>query len=255
VVTVVLAGFTWERDLRGACSFAGVVLAIMVCHEMGHYLACRHYGIPASLPWFLPGIPPFGTFGAVIRIRGPIPHRKALFDVAAAGPIAGFVVALGAMALGLARATPFEVAPAESTTLGAPLLALVLERWLAPEAATLEVGGLYVAGLFGMLLTSLNLFPVGQLDGGHAVYAVLPRWHRTVSYATIGLAVAFSVYQAVVLDELPQYVVWVAVLWVLRDRHPRLVDESSGVGAARSLLALLLLAIFVVAFVPRLFVF
>lgn len=251
-LSTTLAGLWWEPDLAGAIGFAVAVLAIMTSHEMGHYLACRYYGIPVSLPYFVPGVPPFGTFGAVIRIRGAIPNRKALFDVAAAGPLAGFAVALVVMALGLHGARPVET-NGEGTSLGSPLIALALERLFAPPAKDLEVGGLYAAGLFGMLLTSLNLFPVGQLDGGHTVYAVFRRWHRTLSYATIGLLVSFSAYQGIALHAFPQYTVWVVVLIVLRDRHPRLLDETSGLGRARPLIALLLLVIFLVAFVPRLF--
>jgi Zn-dependent protease len=255
-LTVTLAGLvSWAPDLRGAVEYAIAVLAIMTSHEMGHYVACRRYGIPASLPYFVPGIPPFGTFGAVIRIRGSIPNRKALFDVAAAGPIAGFAVALVAMGIGLLRATPIDAVPADGTTLGSPLVAMGLEKLLAPSAPDLLVDHFYGAGLFGMLLTSLNLFPVGQLDGGHAVYAAFARWHRAISYATIGLLLAFSAYQGLVLGVFPQYVVWLVVLWVLRDRHPRLVDETSGIGTARCLVAVLLLVIAVVTFIPRVFVF
>jgi membrane-associated protease RseP (regulator of RpoE activity) len=250
-LTVAFSGFGWAGNLRGAVEYAIAVLAIMTSHEMGHYVACRRYGIPASLPYFLPGIPWFGTFGAVIRIQGPIPSRKALFDVAAAGPIAGFVVALVAMGIGLARATPIDALPPEGWTLGSPLVAFALEKLLAPSASDLLVGHFYGAGLFGMLLTSLNLFPVGQLDGGHAVYAVLPRWHRAIAYATIGLLLAFSAYQAIAHREFPQYAAWVVVLLILRDRHPRLVDEASGIGTARGVVALLLLLIAVATFIPR----
>jgi len=228
------------------------VLAIMTAHEMGHYVACRKHGIPVTLPYYLPGIVPFGTFGAVIRIKGAIPNRKALFGVAAAGPIAGFVVALVVMALGVVQATPVETSPGDGVALGTPLVALALERILAPSAGDLLVGKFYVAGLFGMLLTSLNLFAAGQLDGGHAVYAVLPRAHRAISYATIALVLALCAYQGLVLGVFPQYAVWLVVLWILRDRHPRLVDESSAIGRGRVLVAILLLGIAIVSFIPRL---
>lgn len=226
------------------------LLLILGAHEMGHYLACRRYGIPATLPFFLPGIPPLGTFGAVIRIRGAIPDRKALFDVAAAGPIAGFAVALPAIVLGLLNAEPAAGAPIEGEVLlGSPVLTQILGRWIHGDDS-IRVGSLYGAGWVGMLVTSMNLFPVGQLDGGHAVYAISSRLHRAFSWSCCGALATFVAWQAVVARTLPAYTVWLIVLLVLRDRHPRLADVGGRLGGGRLAIALILALVFALSFIP-----
>jgi membrane-associated protease RseP (regulator of RpoE activity) len=234
----------------GGLTYAFWVLAILGAHEMGHYVACRYYGIPATLPFFIPGIPPLGSFGAVIRIRGRIPHRKALFDVAAAGPIAGFLVTLPALILGLLTVEPVEPIPGAEggLYLGQPVaVALILPVFLG-GAEHFHVNSLFVAGWVGMLVTSLNLFPVGQLDGGHAAYAFSRRVHRFLSRATLLALMVFIVLQ--LLDgQFPAYIVWFAILLVMRDRHPRLLEESTSLGAGRRLLAILLLLLFVLCFI------
>jgi membrane-associated protease RseP (regulator of RpoE activity) len=235
--------------------YALSLLAILGAHEMGHYLACRRYGIPATLPFFVPGFPPVGTFGAVIRIRGPIPSRRALFDVAAAGPLAGFAVALPVLVAGLASATPTLAEPTSGALiLGPPILSVLLGQAFH-TSASLDVGSLYGAGWVGMLVTSMNLFPVGQLDGGHVVYALSRRLHRIVAWATIAARAIFVVSQAVVLGGVPAYTLWFVVTLFLRDRHPRLVDEDAPLGTGRAALAVLLALLFVVSFIPVPFLF
>ena len=236
--------------LLSGVPFALCVLAILTSHEMGHYLACRRYGIPATLPFFLPGIPPFGTFGAVIRIRGMIPDRKALFDVAAAGPLAGFAVSLPVLIWGLFRATPLPAGSVEGgISFGSPLLVVAVEK-LFFGGADLSIDSVYIAGWFGMFVTSLNLFPVGQLDGGHAVYALSRRVHRLVARGTLLAAIVFVVAQTILYTTLSAYTVWCVVLLLMRDRHPRLWDEVTPLDPARRLGVLLLLIVFVVSFIP-----
>ncbi len=232
--------------------FALCVLAILGSHEMGHYLACRRYRIPASLPFFIPGIPPFGTFGAVIRIRGVIPDRKALFDVAAAGPIAGFVVAIPILILGILLSKPVTSPSAGEGTvyLGSPLLLALVGRWAFGDLDLLRVGSVFVAGWFGMLVTSMNLFPVGQLDGGHAIYALSRPAHRVLARATILALIGMIALQLLAYREVPAYTAWCAVLLWMRDRHPRLADEATPLDLPRRLAVLLLLLIFTVSFIP-----
>ena len=144
--------------------YAVLTLMILGAHEMGHYLACRYHGIPATLPFFIPGIPPFGTFGAVIRIRGRIPDRRALFDIAVAGPIAGFALALPALLVGLATAEPVEASEPipGAWYLGQPMIVSLLRPIFLGGAEHFLVNSIFVAGWVGVLVTSLNLFPVGQ---------------------------------------------------------------------------------------------
>jgi len=229
--------------------YAFWALLILGAHEMGHYLACRHYGIPATLPFFIPGPPPLGSFGAVIRIRGAIPDRKALFDVAAAGPLAGFAIALPVLLWGYLTAEPLP-GPAEGGTfLGPPLVLISAGPFLAARGA-LQLNGLFGAGWVGMLVTSLNLFPVGQLDGGHAAYAVSRRLHRVLARLTLAGMFALLLFHVLVIGQAPAYLLWFAVLLWMRDRHPRLLDESVPLGAGRKCLAVLLLLVFLMSFIP-----
>jgi membrane-associated protease RseP (regulator of RpoE activity) len=225
------------------------VLAILGSHEMGHYLACRFYRIPASLPFFIPGIPPIGTFGAVIRIRGAIPHRRALFDVAAAGPLAGYAVALPVFVVGLLQGQPVEPTGGVPA-LGPPVLSTLLWHWFFPgDVVALDVGSMFLAGWVGLLVTSLNLFPVGQLDGGHVVYSISRRAHRIAARATLIVMAAMIAFQ-VFLFLIPAYLLWFLILLWMRDRHPRLTDECEPVGRGRHAVAWILLLILVTSFIP-----
>jgi membrane-associated protease RseP (regulator of RpoE activity) len=232
------------RVLSAGTPYALCVLAILGSHEMGHYVACRRHGIAATLPYFIPGPPFIGTFGAVIRIRGRIPDRSALFDIAAAGPLCGLVVALPILALGLLRAPAWLPDPEQgaSVALGEPLLMSWLSRWLA-RGESIEATSLIGAGWAGLLVTSLNLFPVGQLDGGHAAYAVSRRLHGWLSRATLVLLGGLVAAQGW-RGRLPAYLAWLAILFWMRDRHPALLDESRPLGRGRRIVALLLAAAF-----------
>lgn len=238
--------------------YALCVLLILGSHEMGHYLACRRYGVPCTLPYFLPVPLAFGTFGAVIRIRGALPDRRALFDIGIAGPLAGFVPTVVVLAHGIAhaRAVPAsEVAPEGTLFFGDSLLTLVLIRIFAPEGAeSLAVPSVFVAGWLGMLATALNLFPVGQLDGGHVVYALSRRAHRLVSRLTVTgmvLFVGVSALRALALKQaLPSLLLWTVVLLLLGSRHPPVLDERRPLGGARWLVALFGLLVFILCFLP-----
>jgi len=246
-----------DPHLLGPAFVAGIpyglwVTLILGAHEMGHYLACRYYGIPATLPFFIPAPPLLvGSFGALIRIRGRIPHRRALFDVAAAGPLAGFAVALPVIIAGLLRAEPTTAPVADSggMFLGPPVFLYVVD-WLFPGRATANANYLIGAGWVGMLVTSLNLFPVGQLDGGHAAYALSRRLHRLLSLGSLLALGVLIVYQGLGMDQAPAYTVWFLILAWMRDRHPRLLDEGAPLGPGRRAIAVLLLVIFVLSFIP-----
>jgi len=242
----------WTAAFVAGVPYGLWVLAILGAHEMGHYLACRYYGIPATLPFFIPAPPIFvGSFGAVIRIKGRIPDRKALFDVAAAGPLAGFAIAFPVMVVGLLTAETVPVGTPEPGTmyLGSPAFGYLLDL-LWPTDETPQVNYLIGAGWVGMLVTSLNLFPVGQLDGGHAAYAVSRRLHRLLARFSIGALLLLMIYQSYSLKQAPAYTVWfIIVLW-MRDRHPSLLDETRPLGTGRRLVAVLLLLIFLMSFIP-----
>ena len=176
--------------------FSATLLGILFAHEMGHYLYCRYYDVRATLPFFIPAPTLIGTLGAVIRIKAPIRTRAALFDIGIAGPIAGFVVAIGtlAVALSVSKPLPARIGPSD-VQLGFPAIFHVMQSVLHAVAPNLSVAALplnriylhptAVAAWVGMFATALNLLPSSQLDGGHIVYALAPRAHRVISWITV----------------------------------------------------------------------
>lgn len=225
------------------------LLSILISHEMGHYVACRLYGVDATLPFFIPFPSMVGTLGAFIRIRGLIPHRRALFDIGIAGPLAGFVVCLPVLVLGVLEATwaPITNGGQGPNYLGEPLLfqwAVHLLRGPAPEGMTLAIGPLGLAAWFGLLVTALNMMPVGQLDGGHVSYALWPRYAHLIS--RVGLVVCL-----LLLYLRPTWLLWTILLWVLGRRpHPPTLANAAPMGRARLYVGLLGFAIFAVCFTP-----
>src|SRR5215210_102835 len=235
--------------------FAGALLSILLAHESGHYVACRLYGVDATLPYFIPMPPPFmaGTLGAFIKIKSPIPSRRALFDIGVAGPLAGFLVIIPVACAALLTATPAPPLPAEGVIIfNDPLLLRLLARPLGVQnLAGMAPNPFYFAAWIGLLVTSLNLLPVGQLDGGHAVYSVLGR--RVHRYA--GRAAFLSMLLLAPLGWLwhgvPSGALYVILLFVmLRMPHPQPLDDRDPLGAARNLVALLTLLVFALSFLP-----
>ena len=239
--------------------FSATVLAILGCHELGHYFACRYYDVDATLPFFIP-VPLIltGTMGAFIRIREPIPQKRMLFDIGIAGPIAGFVVAVPALLLGIAMSrlapdyNPADLPPGFiSYSLGEPLL-FKAAAWLVwgtpPAGYSVNMHPIAFGAWFGLLATALNLFPIGQLDGGHISYSVLgSRWSTYVTFATVGIAIALGFYAQ-------SWIVWsglmVVMLIAFGPRHPRVFDEHVPLDRTRLLLALFALVMFILCFTP-----
>jgi membrane-associated protease RseP (regulator of RpoE activity) len=231
--------------------YSGTLLTILGAHELGHYFACRYYDVDASLPFFLPAPLLTGTLGAFIRIREPIPSKRMLFDIGIAGPIAGFVFAVPALFMGLAMSR--VVALPENFvgfSLGEPLLFQWASKLLwgtPPEGYSINMHPMAFAAWFGLIATALNLFPIGQLDGGHISYAVLGRRSSHVTLATVAAAIALSVISS-------SWIVWtvlmVVMLIMFGRHHPRTFDEGVPLDRTRIWLALFALAMFVVCFTP-----
>ena len=227
------------------------ILAILGTHEMGHYLACRYYRVDASLPYFLPA--PFitGTIGAFIRIREPIPTKAVLFDIGAAGPLAGFVVAVPALFIGLSlsRVVPLPE-NFEGLLLGEPLL-FQTAAWLVwgtvQDGFSINLHPMGFAAWFGLLATALNLFPIGQLDGGHISYAALGARSTQV---TIGGAVLVVSLTFVSLSWLIWAVMMVTMLVAFGPRHPPTMDHHLPLDKTRRWVAAGTLGIFVLCFTP-----
>ena len=240
-----------STTLVGGWLYSATILAILGCHELGHYIACRHYDVDASLPYFLPI--PFtltGTLGAFIRIREPIPYKRWLFDIGIAGPIAGFVIAVPALFVGIALSHFEPLRNGQGLFLGEPLL-LKCFAWIIwghmPDSETLVLHPMAFAAWFGLLATALNLFPIGQLDGGHISYTVFGRRSTFVTVATIGVAIFLSYRSA-------SWIVWTIVvtgmLFAFGVRHPPVLDEDVPLDTTRKILAVVALVIFALCFTP-----
>lgn len=221
------------------------LLAILMAHEMGHYLAAMYHRVDASLPYFMPS-PFLGTFGAFIRVRSPIYSKRELFDIGVAGPLAGFVFLLPALAVGLAFSKVIPGIQSQSAIqFGAPGLEWLLEKAIFPgvAAADLYLHPVARAAWVGMFATCMNLLPIGQLDGGHILYSFFPERHRTVSKV---LCIALLPLGKLWLG----WLVWGAVLLWLGRRHPVILDATE-LGPGRRKLAWIALAIFLLCFTFR----
>jgi membrane-associated protease RseP (regulator of RpoE activity) len=259
------AGFVSELDaapvspdtvtsfLLNGLWYSGTVLAILGFHEMGHYLACRYYDVDASLPFFLPLPPPFpsGTLGAFIRIREPIPSKRMLFDIGIAGPIAGFLVTVPALIVGLGMSNVVEIPPDfAGFWLGEPLLfkgVALLMFGTPPEGYSINLHPMGFAAWFGLIATALNLIPIGQLDGGHISYAVLGRRSSQLTLVMIGVALVLAYFSA-------SWIVWtglmIGMLFLFGRHHPRTFDEADPLDPTRVALAVLALIILILCFTP-----
>jgi Peptidase family M50 len=246
--------------IANAFWYSASIIAILGAHEFGHYFACRYYGVDASLPYFLP-LPPSiliggigtGTAGAVIRIREPITTKTALFDIGIAGPIAGFLVAVPVLFLGMHLSTVVPLPPRMvGYNLGEPLLFQVT-RWLTfgsiPAGSDVNLHPMAFAAWFGLIATAINLFPIGQLDGGHISYAVLGgRISTAITVITVACLVGLTVFVSW------SWVVWtvitIGMLILFGPRHPRTLDDHEPIDRRRVWLAAFALFMFVVCFTP-----
>jgi len=245
--------------LQQGLLFSLSLLAILVAHESGHYLFCRYYGVDATLPFFIPQPPLLipGTFGAFIRMKSPVPSRRALFDIGLAGPLAGFVVMLPvafAAVLTLHHA-PLVAgqagsAPGASITFNDPLLFRLIARVFGVDLDNSVANSFYLAAWVGALVTSLNLMPVGQLDGGHGTFSVFGkaahRWIGTVAFVLMGLTSVLGW----LWHGSPGGFVYVILLAVmLRVRHPQ-PEQMEPLGFTRIVIGIVTLLVFVLCFLP-----
>jgi membrane-associated protease RseP (regulator of RpoE activity) len=245
-----LPTFTWMSFVLNGLWYSLTILAILGAHEAGHYLACRYYGIDATLPYFLPvPFPLTGTAGAFIKIRSPITSKRVLFDVGVAGPIAGFVVIIPVLIAGVWMSRLVPLPPDFSgMELGEPLLFQAVVRLVwgeVPNELSLNLHPMAFAAWFGLLATALNLIPIGQFDGGHAVYAVFGKRASWITLAAVAVAIGLSVYSS-------SWIVWTAIavflLYKFGWRHPPTWDEHLPLDRARLWTAFAVLLIFVACF-------
>jgi Zn-dependent protease len=228
--------------------YSACVLSILTAHEFGHYFAARYHQVPTTLPYFIPmPLPPLGTLGAVIRMSPFIPDRRALFDIAAAGPIAGLVLALPITLVGIAFSQRVSIEGLDAMMLGDTLLFRALE-WLvfgarAPNTDVLLHPAAF-AGWVGLFVTALNLLPISQLDGGHVSYALLGRRSRAVAM------VSFLLLLTVTLIMGFHYSVMLVLLWFMGISHPPTLNDSLRLDQRRRRIGIALAIIFVLCFTP-----
>jgi membrane-associated protease RseP (regulator of RpoE activity) len=246
--------FTWGELMVRGLWYSVPILAILGCHELGHYLACRYYGVAASRPYFIPmPLVLTGTLGAFIRIRRPIPGKRELFDIGIAGPIAGFVIAVPLLFMGMYLSRVVELprnADGVVFWLGEPLL-FKAAAWLTfghvADGYTITMHPVAFAAWFGLLATALNLFPIGQLDGGHISYAVLGRKSTVVTLVMAVCLIGLAFWSL-------SWAVWagltVTMLVVFGPHHPRTADENVPLDSGRKALAIFAVIMFILCFTP-----
>ncbi|MFN7940560.1 MAG: site-2 protease family protein [Thermoanaerobaculia bacterium] len=240
--------------LAWGLAFAVPTLFILACHEFGHYWTCRRYGLPATPPYFLPAPVGLGTFGAFIRIQAPIGRKRVLFDVGISGPLAGFAALLPFLVYGIAHSSYAALGPAAAGP--GPQLALrlpgecLLVRGLAlgllgpaPQGASVNLHPFALAAWVGIFATMLNLLPLGQLDGGHILYAVFGRRVRALRWPLWAALLGGGFFW-------PGWWMWSAILLLLGLRHPPVLDEREPLDRRRRLLAVAALVLFLVCFLP-----
>ncbi len=243
--------------LSDGLSFSLSLLFILICHEMGHYVACRIYRVDATLPFFLPTPPmigPAGTFGAFIKILSPMPSRKVVFDIGVAGPIAGFIALIPIALIGLATmhvVTPEQLGNTQGTlTFTDPLLMRLFAMGFGIDLKFGIGNAFYFAAWVGLLVTALNLIPSGQLDGGHAIYAVLGEkvhyWTGRVAFVVMAVLSVLGMY---FYGSPSGFLIAIILAIMMRVRHPVPFDQTP-LDTKRKVIAFLTLVIFALCFVP-----
>ena len=274
IVTTFIVGFSWSIGYKYAENFAQnpdlvpnpamimnpeivilsliyavILLVILLGHELGHYLVCQYYKVDATLPYFIPAPTLIGTMGAFIRIRSPITKKQQLFDIGIAGPLTSFVLSLPACVLGLYLSKAVPSLPEEGSILfGDPLIFKFFGNIFfkgIPEGFDIVPHPIAFAGWVGILVTALNLFPVGQLDGGHVAYAFLGKKTRNLAPYILGIFILMGVFFWI------GWFVWALLIYFLGLKHPHIYDEDKPLSSGRRSLGVLAIIIFIVSFTPE----
>jgi len=234
----------------GGPIYSASLIAILLAHEMGHFLMSRKYGIPASLPFFIPFLPPFGTMGAIIKMRGSMTDRRALFDIAVAGPLAGFLFTVPAIIIGLKYSTVLNLSEISSDTfsLGDSILFLALSKVIigtVPQGYDIFLHPVAYAGWIGLYVMALNLLPIGQLDGGHVIYALLGEKSRWA------FSIALGVFALIAWRFFPPWFFLIGIILVLGlIKHPAPRDHQTPLNLRRKLVGIFVLILFILSFTP-----
>ena len=244
----------WAQSLIQGLKYAVPLMTILVCHEMGHFLQAWRHGVYASFPFFIPvPFPPIGTMGAVIAMEARMGHRRALFDIGITGPLAGLVPTIIFCVWGIKMSTVEPIVNhLDGTSIGTPLLVNFIIEWLGkpiPTGYVMNLHPMAFAGWVGLLITSLNLIPIGQLDGGHVLYALLRRKANVIARLLLVLAAG-----AVVYFGLYMWILMIFILIMMGPVHPPTADDQEPLGWPRILLGWLTLAFIPIGFTPMPFI-
>ncbi|CAN5714037.1 hypothetical protein BH18ACI1_BH18ACI1_19540 [soil metagenome] len=257
IFTTIHRLFTDFETLKYGVSFSASLLVILTAHESGHYVACRLYGVDATLPYFIPLPPligPAGTLGAFIKIVSPLPSRRATFDIGVAGPIAGFITLIPIAIIGLLtmkQAAPMQIVNAQvGLYFSDPLLTQILARLFGLDLTFGYFNPFLAAAWIGLLITSLNLIPSGQLDGGHAIYAVFGEkihlWTGRIAFVVMA---TISVFGWILYSSPSGFLFAILLAVMMRVGHPEPIDDAP-LNFTRQVVAVLTLLIFILCFVP-----
>jgi len=248
--TTLFTGYFLSGDtadpLVGAAMFSAALMSVLGAHEMGHKLTANRHGVEATYPYFIPGLPPFGTFGAVIQQKSLAPNRDALFDLGFSGPIIGFALTVVVSIIGIPLSDIKVVEKLPPLIIQPPLLLdflannlLRLPTDLPPGIVLIELHPLAYAGYIGMIVTMLNLMPVGQLDGGHVAHVLLGDTARTVVSIIAIISLLFIAWPMALI-----------AYFLSRVRHPDALDAVSAVSGTRKLASIALVVVFVLSVAP-----
>lgn len=265
ILTTLIAGY-WQENCSGflelvknpfllykGIPFSFTLILILGAHELGHYLTAKKHGVEATPPFFIPSPHPLvGTFGAFIRMKSPVPNRKALLDIAVAGPLSGFLIALPAVIIGIKLSeiqTSYivnEVTPWCQVTVGSSLLISFLTKTLLgplPSSYLVSFHPIAFAAWIGLFVTALNLIPLGQLDGGHIIYAIVTKRYKTVNKISFFLLLLLGIlWQG--------WFFWALIIFLFGFRHPSLIDELSPLDLKRKVIGAITIIIFLITFIP-----
>ena len=245
--------FSHPAVLIEGLTFSASLLVILTAHEMGHYLACRYYGVSATLPFFIPAPPLFlaGTFGAFIKMKSPIPSRRALFDIGLAGPLAGFIALLPIGFVGVLSLQPAPPFVGDSVMyFNDPLLFRMIAKVSGINLTDVLPNPFYMAAWIGLLVTSLNLMPVGQLDGGHGTFALFgQRAHKRIGLISFITMAVIAVLGFVWYGSPSGFLYTILLAVMFKVRHPA-PEVWEPLGGRRTLVAVITLTVFALSFWP-----
>lgn len=247
ILFVLTVASTW---VTGGLSYSITIMLILLGHEMGHYFMSRRHGMRATLPFFLPfPFSPFGTFGAVIRMEGPLSSRKAIFDTGVAGPLTSLVLSIPAIAIGLKFSILIPASQIKEGTirLADPFLFSMIQRFVlgeVPENFDVMLHPIGYAGWVGLFVTALNLFPVGQLDGGHIAYALFGRRSRAIFLIAIAVMAFITIFYN------PGWILMLILMVLFGFRHPTPLDDQTPIDGKRKMIGALMFLALLLSFTP-----